>query len=87
MGQQLIMAESAQRPGAPYQELPEHLEMALQTIALCNQMQKAHFLEDEEGGVRCVMPDLPMMQEKAFNLACRVLGKYFESHLREETHG
>lgn len=59
--------------------------MALNVMALCNQYQKPIVIEGDEG-VRIVAADLPVMQEKAFNMACLYVGAYFEKRLREETH-
>lgn len=74
-------APAIQRPGAAEsQHLPEPLEMALQTIAMCNQYMRPVVAEDEEE-FHIITPDLPVQQEKAFNLACRVLGEYFAKHV------
>ncbi len=70
--------KSGQRPGALL--LGEPLETALQFIAMCDQFMRPIVLETETS-FKIVYPDLPVMQEKAFNLACQVAGEYFARNI------
>lgn len=70
-----------QRPGA-VDALPEPLEAALQFISMCNYAQRPVVLEDETQ-FRVIQVDMPIPQEQAFNLACRVAGKYFAEELKK----
>lgn len=58
--------------------------MALQFVALCNNHTKPILMEDSEY-VRIVEPELPLMQEKVFNLACAYLGEYFARQAKQSS--
>lgn len=80
----MIAVEAGQRPGAAIVGVhAEPLEMALRTIELCNRFHRPVMVDDGET-VRIARPDMPPMQEKAFNMACLLLGRYFSSFVKEE---
>lgn len=79
--------QAAQRPGAS--EGPPDMAAAIQFISMCSENYRPIVLtedEDDEGRakLRVIQVDMPMMQEKAFNMACLAVGLYFKRMAYQE---
>lgn len=66
-----------QRPGAmPAGELPMDVHAAMAFVRMCNEHASVVGFHDDDG-YRMVGRELPIDQDRAFRMACRVVGKYF----------